>query len=262
MQEKVSLVGAVKSGISGLDNITGGFRTGELTAIVSKPSVGKSAFTLNVAVSAAQAGCVVGYVCNEMGVIGIGQRLISRLGMVDGTVLRKRSIDEQSRDKIENAVACGRELPIQWMFDYSTVEGITSIVHEQMRGKGMDLLIVDCLQLMESRYRLLTEYDRLVYITKTLRKTARRENIPVILLMQPMPSEPENEGVLREADSILHLEECGTYSDSDVDEFGGLEGTRIKNIRIDVSRQYRNVYGRVDVAFIPEYMLYTSIGRE
>ena len=124
---------AITSGIKSLDKIIGGFFAEEMTIIAARPSVGKSAFGVNIALAAANQGFKVGVVSCEMSSTGIGQRLLSHGAWVDGMMLRRADVDDDSWAKLSDAMAVMGPMPIEFLFDCSAVEDVVNTVRKKAR---------------------------------------------------------------------------------------------------------------------------------
>ena len=143
--------GSVKpcvSGLSTLDERTGGFFPGELTIIGARPSVGKTAFGVSIAVASALKGHHVCVVSAEMISSQIGQRLLSDASGVNGMRLRAPQYIQQSDwDALSTAMADWGCLPMQFLFERN-VEEICAQIRAQ-HAKGLcDMVVVDFIKLL------------------------------------------------------------------------------------------------------------------
>ena len=195
---------SITSGLKRLDGIIGGFYGGEMTVIGARPSVGKSAFGANVAIAAARDGHKVSIVSCEMVDIGYGQRLFSYGAWVNGMDIRKGELDVDSWTRIANALPELSALPIDFMFDSTYIEDVVQNVIRKARHGEIDMLVVDYLQLIDTRKKFDSEHLRVGYISRMLKKLATQCNIPVIALAQ----------VNRETDgsmpTLKHLKDSGS----------------------------------------------------
>ena len=267
---------AITTGLKCVDRIIGGFYGGELTVIGARPSVGKSAFGANIALAAAHAGHKVGIVSCEMVDIGFGQRMLSHGAWVDGMALRKGEIDDDAWSKIGEAMTEMGELPIEFMFDSTYVEDVVQSVLRKARRGDMDMLIVDYLQLMDTRKRFDSEHLRVGYISRMLKKLATQANIPVIALAQvnretdgSMPTLKhlkDSGSIEQDCDGVIFLHRPASANDVNIDArdkpyFEEFAARNTVYICIAIAKQRQGAIGRACVVFDPAYMQYVEIDR-
>jgi len=178
------------TGFSDLDNMLAGLQKSDLIILASRPSMGKSALSLNMALSIAAAEKVpVGIFSLEMSKDQVVDRLISSISGVDLWRLRTGRLSAEGDDndfsRIQNAMGILAEIPI-----YIDDAALTNIL--QMRAmarrlqaeKGLGLLIVDYLQLMDPRNPMDPVVRQISEISRSLKGLARELNIPVLALSQ------------------------------------------------------------------------------
>lgn len=267
---------AITTGIKNLDELIGGFFPGELTIIAARPSVGKTAFGLNVAVSAAEKGNRVAFVSCEMSMIGLGQRLFSRIGLIDGMAMRKADLDPEQWSRMADAMVASSELSIAWAFNKNTVEDVVRSVSRMAARGEIDILVVDYLQFIGTSKEFKEERHRIGYISRALKELSRTANIPVIALAQVTR---EGEGVMptmrmlresgnieQDADNIIFLHRPNSPDDKSIDPrdrpyFDQFAENGNVYLCIGVAKQRNGVVGQACVVFNPAYMLYSSIDR-
>ena len=179
-------VTGVPTGFYDLDDITAGLQPSDLIVIAGRPSMGKTSLALGMATHAAiHAKAVVGIFSLEMSKPQIVLRMLSSEARVDSHGLRTGKI--QKEDWWRLAEAAGRLEQAQIFID--DTGGITV---QQMRGKarrlkaekGLDLLIVDYLQLMQGRSDSESRQQEISDISRSLKALAKELNVPVIALSQ------------------------------------------------------------------------------
>ena len=267
---------AITTGVGNIDNLIGGFFGGELTAIGARPSVGKSAFGVNVALAAARKGFKVAVVSREMTDIQYGARMLSHEAWVDGMSLRKGAIEADEWNRIAEGMAELGGLPIEFMFNVRTVEDLAVEVQRKVARGELDMLIVDYLQLMETGKRFQQENLRVGYISTTLKHLATDCNIPVIALAQvnrdtdgQMPtlkSLKASGDIEQDADGVIFLHRPSHANDPYVDPrdreyFGTYEEKGLVYLSIGVAKQRQGATGKACVLFDPAYMRYIEIDR-
>ena len=269
-------------GITSLDEITGGLFGGELTIVAARPSVGKSAFGLNVALSAAHEGFKVGFVSCEMDDKGFGQRTLSREAWVNGDKLRKANIASEEWDSLFTAMTEMHDVPIRFMFnrgskDGITVESVFRAVKKAARHGEIDLLIVDYIGIMRTVKTFKDERLRIAYISSELKRLATTANIPVVALCQvnrmaqgrmPTMAELRDSGAVeQDADGIIFLHRPDNHEDKsihpkDVPTFYAMLESGSVYIAISVAKQRNGQTGITQVMFDPAVMRYSEIMRE
>ena len=183
-QNRGALVG-VPTGFSDLDKITGGLQKSDLVIVAARPSVGKTAFALGMAYGAAVLhGKTVGIFSLEMSAEQLVQRLLSTETGVDSHRLRLGQIDDHEWDRISRAF--GRLAEAQIFIDDSAAVSVMELRSKARRlqaERGLELLVVDYLQLMQGR-RSENRVQEISEISRGLKGIARELNIPVIALSQ------------------------------------------------------------------------------
>lgn len=183
-QHRGEVVG-VGSGYSDLDTLTGGLQRSDLIIVGARPSVGKSAFMLGIAHGAAILHAKsVGYFSLEMSAEQLVQRLLSTETGVDSHRLRLGQIDDNEWDRISRAF--GRLAEAKIYIDDSaglSMMDLRSKARRLQAEHGLDLLIIDYLQLMQGR-RSENRVQEISEISRGLKGLARELNIPVIAAAQ------------------------------------------------------------------------------
>ncbi len=185
MQQHRGDVVGVATGYSDLDQLTGGLQRSDLIILAARPSMGKTAFALGMAYGAAlQAGKTVGIFSLEMSAEQLVQRLLSTETGVDSHRLRLGQIDDGEWDRISRAF--GRLAEANIFIDDAAGAGIMDVRSKARRLQaehGLDLIIVDYLQLMSGR-RTDNRVQEISEISRGLKGLARELNVPVIALSQ------------------------------------------------------------------------------
>lgn len=211
----------VRFGIPALDYIIPGLYPGELTLLGGRPSMGKSAVALTMALNAARAGHGVAIASLEMTPAAMAQRALSEATARDGRAvpyINMRSGDmteDQMRAVVELGLSVGN-LPITFLSrSYSNVDALVGGVRQIARfTPNLRLLIVDYAQLLKAHGR--DRYQQVTNISLALKGMAMSLNIPVLALSQlsrgsenredkrPVLSDLRESGQLeQDADSVL-----------------------------------------------------------
>ncbi len=183
---KTALTGT-PSGFKDLDEKTGGFQPGNLVIVAARPSMGKSALVANFAENAVLEGYPVALFSLEMSESELAQRFVASQARIKGEELRRGKVAEQRWPKILEA--CERLSAGQMFVDDSSDTGVLEIrakarrLHHQIDG-GLQLIIVDYLQLMRHEGRVESRVEQVSQISRGLKGLARELNVPVIALSQ------------------------------------------------------------------------------
>ncbi len=216
--DRGSLVG-VPTGFQELDRLTGGFQKSDLIIIAARPSFGKSSFALGMAHSAAVLhNRTVGIFSLEMQAEQVVQRILSIETSVDIHKLRTGNISDREWMSLSRALGRVGESPI--FIDDSptlTVMDIKSKSRRLQAEHGLDMIIVDYLQLMQGQ-RADNRVQQIAEISRGLKSLARELNVPVIALSQlsraiesrtdhrPMLSDLRESGAIeQDADIVIFI---------------------------------------------------------
>ena len=216
-------IAAIDAGFSDLDHLLGGLKREDLIIVGARPSVGKSSFALGIARNAAlNQGANVAFFSLEMSAEQLAVRLLAAESGVDSTRLRLGGQTELEERRIIRATGelAGANI---WFDDSPTlsVAELRSKVRRLANSQGVDLVIVDYLQLMQSDASWNGRENRvqeISYISRTLKGIARELNVPVIALAQlsraieqrhpriPMLSDLRDSGSIeQDADVVVFL---------------------------------------------------------
>jgi len=183
-ENRGSVVG-VGTGYTDLDQLTGGLQRSDLIIVAARPSAGKTAFALGLAAGAALLhGKTVGIFSLEMSAEQLVQRLLSAETGIDAHRLRLGQIDGGDWERLSRAL--GRLGEANIFIDDAPGLGIMDLRSKARRLQaefGLDLLVIDYLQLMHGR-RSENRVQEISEISRGLKGLARELNIPVIALSQ------------------------------------------------------------------------------
>lgn len=217
-QNKTGKVTGLETGFDALDNMTTGLHKSELTIIAARPSMGKSAFAINIATNAAKQGVPTIIYSIEMARGLLGERILSEIGSVNSMGIRNGNLNPLDFDRLLATAAESCNLPLY--IDDTPYMNITDlrIRSARMHAKNkIGLILVDYMQLMDGRSNKKRE-QQVAEISRGLKGIARDLNIPVIALSQlnrglenradkrPMLSDLRESGAIeQDADNILFL---------------------------------------------------------
>lgn len=178
----------VPTGLETLDAMTGGLKPGELIIVGGRPSSGKTAFAVQVAVHAAEnvEGTVI-VVSMEMAPVQVARRGVAAKA---GTSYGRLGSEYQSAEELQRTEQAIRDLSVLKLIIRSprqyTAAGVRATVraHQRKHGK-ISVVLVDYLQFMKGEQSSSrTKNDEVTKLSSDLKELARQENVPVILLSQ------------------------------------------------------------------------------
>jgi len=177
---------AITTGFMDLDTLLGGLKRSDMIVVAARPSVGKTSLALNFARNAAaRQQANVGIFSIEMANEQIVQRLLAAESGVDSTRLGFGTHTDREQGKIVNALGVLSELNVY--FDDTAMLTVAEMRAKARRlhlEHGLDLLIVDHLQLMHGGLRTDNRVQEVSYITRSLKELARDLDVPVIACSQ------------------------------------------------------------------------------
>ncbi|MCR4425849.1 MAG: replicative DNA helicase, partial [Firmicutes bacterium] len=168
-------VTGLPTGFSEMDNMLSGLQPSELIVVAARPSMGKTAFALNIAehVGVHEEKPVLIFSL-EMSAEQLAQRMLCAQAAVDGQRLRRGNLTQQDWDRLSKAIGRLSEAPI-FIDDTPTVSAL-EIRARSRRLKaehGLALIVVDYLQLIQSRSRAESRQQEIAEITRSLKALAR-----------------------------------------------------------------------------------------
>lgn len=180
----------VRSGMPSLDTIIGGFYPGELILLGGRPSMGKTAVALSMALNAARTGkgvCIASLEMNPeaMAVRAIAEQTAQHGRGISYSDIRRGNYQEEAGQHIFNAHKALMGLPIMFLNrSYSDIGALFSGAKQVQRAMAgnMKLLVVDYAQLLKSPAK--SRYEQITEISIALKALAGQLNVPVVALSQ------------------------------------------------------------------------------
>jgi len=258
LSKREGFITGLPSGFDDLDRLTSGFQKSDLIVIASRPSVGKTAFSMNIAEYAAvEKKQPVVIFSLEMSKEQLAQRLLCSRARVSSHHMRNgRLTDDQWRD-LSYAAGPLSESPIY-------IDDSPSITMLEMRAKArrlkahhdIALIIVDYLQLIKGPQNVENRQQEISYISRSLKALARELKVPVIAL-----SQLSRQVELRGKDArpqLSDLRESGAIEqDADVVIFihrpRNDEGQLGSEAEIIIGKQRNGPTGAVNLAFVKDF---------
>jgi replicative DNA helicase len=174
----------IPSGYERMDSRLGGWHKGDLIFIGARPSMGKTALMVNLALNAAMAGHAVGMVSGEQSAMQIGQRSISSESGVHAERMRNGDIDDEAWPKLTIAMQKLVERKVR-IYDRSapTLDEIARLARRWKQEHGISILFVDYLQRVRHP-KAQNRIDEVSEVARGLKTLARDLDMPVVCLAQ------------------------------------------------------------------------------
>ncbi len=266
--ESKELITGVPSGFTELDELTAGFQDSDLIIVAARPAMGKTSFALNIAqYVGTHSDKSVGIFSLEMSRRQLFLRLLCSEAMVDLGRLRTGHFGRKEWTKLTLAIAKLSEAKI--FIDDTPGVSITEMKAKARRLQsthGLDLLIVDYLQLMVARGRFESKNQEVTFISQGLKGLAKELNVPVIALSQlsrapeqrtdhrPKLSDLRESGSIeQDADVVAFIYRDEVYNQERDDNAGTAE--------IIIGKQRNGPTGSLQLAFLKEFTRFENLAR-
>ena len=218
LQAGAGSVTGVPSGFTDLDRLTAGFQRADLIILAGRPSMGKTAFALNVVQHAAiEHGVKTAIFSLEMSKDALVQRLLCSEGLVDAQRLRRGQLRDDDYPRLARAAGLLGQAPI-WIDDSASLTPLAmrSKARRLKAEHDIGLVIVDYLQLMQGPSDSENRQQEISYISRSLKALAKELDIPVVALSQ-LSRAPEQRGGEHRRPQLSDLRESGAIEqDADV----------------------------------------------
>jgi replicative DNA helicase len=254
-------VTGVPTGFSDLDRMTSGLQPGDLVVVAGRPSMGKTAFALNIGEHVAlSAGLPVVVFSMEMGASQLALRMIGSVGRLDQHKLRTGRLASEDWEKLSAALGRLNEAPI--LIDETPALSAIEVRSRARRalkqyGGKLGLVIVDYLQLMQASSSGENRATEISEISRSLKALAKELKVPVMALSQlnrsleqrpnkrPVMSDLRESGAIeQDADVILFIYRDEVYN-PDTQEKGTAE--------IIIGKQRNGPIGTCRLTFLGEF---------
>ncbi len=267
----------VRSGFNKLDEFLGGFQRSDLIIVAGRPSMGKTSLALSIARNAAvQLSACVALFSLEMAREPLVLRLLSSESNVDSRRVRFGLQTEAEEKRIMEATGRLSEAPIY--IDDSPLLRMVEVRSKARRlyfERGIDLIIVDYLQLLQGEGRVENRVQEISYISRSLKALARELNVPVLAVSQlsravewrashrPQLSDLRESGSIeQDADLVIFIYRDDYYYTTreawEKDHPGEEYPQGIANIII--SKHRNGPTGEIDLHFSPKTAKFEDIG--
>ncbi|MBE6032721.1 MAG: replicative DNA helicase [Clostridiales bacterium] len=250
----------VPTGFMDLDNMTSGLQRSDLIILAARPSMGKTAFALNIAQNAAlKHGAKVLVFSLEMSKEQLSQRLLAMESRIDMKKLRTGDLDAQDWTSISIAIdkMSSSDIYIDDTPGISAME-LKNKCRRMKASKGLDLILIDYLQLMAVDGRAESRTQEISALTRGLKQLAREMDCPVVVLSQlsraveqrpnhrPMLSDLRESGSIeQDADIVLFLYRDDYYNKENSEKPGVCE--------VLIEKHRNGATGKVELSWNAKY---------
>ena len=259
-RDNPSDITGIATGFSDLDQKTSGLQQGDLVIVAGRPSMGKTAFALNMAEHVAvHDGLPVAVFSMEMGGSQLAIRMLGSIGRLDQMKLRTGRLSDEDWSRLADAVSKLHDAPIH--IDETPALNALELrararrLHRQYDGLG--LVVVDYLQLMSSSSQGENRATEISEISRSLKALAKELHVPVVALSQlnrslearpnkrPVMSDLRESGAIeQDADVILFIYRDEVYNPETADK-GKAE--------IIIGKQRNGPIGTLSLTFLGEF---------
>jgi len=269
-QENKSDVTGLPTGFADLDEKTAGLQQGDLIIVAGRPSMGKTAFALNVAEHVALgSGVPVAIFSMEMGATQLAMRLLGSIARVDQHKMRTGRLSDEEWSRLSTAMGKLHEAPI-------FIDETAALNSLELRARArrinrqcgkLGLVMVDYLQLMSAASEGENRATEISEISRSLKALAKELGCPVVALSQlnraletrndkrPMMSDLRESGAIeQDADVILFIYRDEVYYPEKPESKGTAE--------VIIGKQRNGPIGKVDLTFLGEHTRFEDRARD
>ena len=256
-------ISGIRSGFVDLDNLTAGFQDRELIIIAARPSVGKTAFALNLLRNVVVEDRMPAlFVSLEQAKIELAERLLCCQARIDSYKLRRGHLNEEETHRLIEAGSILSEAPL--FIDDTPAQNMLRIAANARRLKrrhGLKLVVIDYLQLIDTDNKRDSRQEQVASISRRLKTLARELHLPVVALAQvnrgsedrqdhrPRLSDLRESGAIeQDADTVMLLHR------PDYHEPGQQEGL----IEVIIGKQRNGPTGEVNLMYVKQFMRFEN----
>ncbi|HJU60746.1 MAG TPA: replicative DNA helicase [Candidatus Binatia bacterium] len=265
LYERKEMVTGVPTGYEDLDKLTAGLQPSDLIIVAGRPSMGKTAFSLNIAANAAFAGVGVAVFSLEMAKEQLVLRMLCSEARVNNSKVRSGYLAERDFPKLANAAGRLHEALI-YVDDTPAISVLELRAKARRlvrdRSKKVGLIVIDYLQLMRGMGGASNREQEISEISRSLKALAKELAVPVIAISQlnrrvedrgdrrPMMSDLRESGAIeQDADVIMFIYRDEVYNQNS-EEKGKAE--------IIVAKQRNGPIDKVELTFLNEFMRFEN----
>lgn len=256
-QAKKQAITGLATGFKKIDELTSGLQPADFIVVAARPSLGKTSFCLNIAEHAGvQLGKSVAIFSLEMTEIQLAQRIFSMMSQVPFSDLRGGRVKDRDMAKVASSSEQFGQSGI--FIDHSAAQTALEVrakCRRLQKDKGLDLVIVDYLQLMRGDLRVESREREIAQISSSLKALAKELDIPVVAVSQlsrqteirsdrrPQLSDLRESGAIeQDADVVIFIHRPDFYAKGEDEKTGEAE--------IVIGKQRNGPLGIAKLAFL------------
>jgi replicative DNA helicase len=267
LYKRKELITGVPTGYFEIDKMTAGLQPSDLIILAGRPSMGKTAFAMNLAQHAALVEKTgVAIFSLEMSKEQLTMRLLSSVGRIDSQRIRTGKLHDDDWPKLTRAVGMLTEAPL-YIDDTPAISvlEVRSKVRRLASQYPIGMILVDYLQLMQGRSKSENRTQEISDISRSLKALAKEHNVPVLALSQlnrglesrtdkrPMMSDLRESGAIeQDADIICFIYRDEVYNKA---EDNPNKGTA----EIIIGKQRNGPTGVVKLTFLKEFTMFENM---
>lgn len=264
-----------KTNFAGLDNLLGGFQKSDLIVLAARPSVGKTAFAINLALKVAKQGAPIGIFSMEMSIDQVVDRLIAASSGVSLWKLRtgKLSHKDENDDFLRITDACDELQTLPIFIDDSPSPNILQMRamarRLQAEHGNLGLIVVDYLQLMASRKSYDSPVQQVTEISRGLKSLAKELNIPILAISQLSRAVEQREGnkprlsdlrdsgsIEQDADLVMFI-----HREDKINAAKAKEDNKLNIAQLVIAKHRNGPTGEIEFRVDPDSLLFWEIDK-
>lgn len=241
-------VDEIDSGIDDLDNLTGPLTGGQMVVLAARPSVGKSALAVHMAMQVASAGHPVLMVSLEMRTADLVSRILTQHTSVTMHEMRTMTVSKEGVQKIQEVRDASRDIPFYMLHARRvTVDRIKAAASLRKACGGLKLLVVDYIGLVAPRDPRKPRFEHISEVSAALKDIAIELDIPVVVLCQL------NRTAEKEEPNLSHLRDSGAIEqDADLVLLLHREDRNATDVVIKIAKNRQGATGETVLKFDPK----------
>ena len=260
--------GTIETGFADLDKMTGGLHGSELVILAARPSMGKTAFAMNIAENVVlKSNKPTLFISLEMAAIELIERMLCSVAKVNGNRLRNGTLKAEERKKLPSVASQLSTVPL--FIDDSPTRNVSEIAgaaRRVLRRQGdLGLIVIDYLQLIQPDNSNDPRQEQVAKIARRLKGVARELNVPVLCLSQlnrqvedsrnnrPKLSHLRESGAIeQDADVVMFVHRESYFNKAEEDE------TNEKDALIIIEKQRNGPTGDVELNWEREFTRFSD----
>ena len=258
----------IPTGFADLDKLTSGLQPGDMIVVAGRPSMGKTAFAMNIAEHVGvNVGLPVGIFSLEMSGPQLAMRFLSSVGRIDQTRLRNGRLTDDDWERLTMALGKLHEAPIH-------IDETGAITPTELRARArrlyrktgkLGLIVIDYLQLMSSSRENENRATELSEISRSVKSLAKELQVPIIALSQlsrkveerndkrPLMSDLRESGAIEQDADIIVMMYREEYYKPDTQDKGTAEAI--------IGKHRNGPTGTVPLTFLGEYTRFQNFAK-